>query len=124
MIFTIVYSRSVSFTLQLSQILGHSEQLYIRLPRGLRIWQFLLALMFTIVGLWVSYPFPRIMDFPSVIPAPWSYYNGNGKIWLQYSHVVSVYSIRKISPNTTNTIFNALFYLGSNHTCHSLNYCD
>ena len=43
------------FFFQLSQILGHSEQLYIRLPRGLRIWQFLLALMFTVIGLWVSF---------------------------------------------------------------------
>ena len=68
--------------------------------------------------------FSTVMDFSSIIPAPWSYYKGNGKIWLQYSHVVSVYSMRKISPNTANTIFNALFYLGSNHTCHSLNYCD
>ncbi|XP_046558585.1 tumor protein p53-inducible protein 11-like isoform X4 [Haliotis rubra] len=37
---------------KLSQILGHSDQLYIRLPQGLRVWQCLLAAMFTIIALW------------------------------------------------------------------------
>uniref|UniRef100_A0A2C9KCE4 Tumor protein p53-inducible protein 11 n=1 Tax=Biomphalaria glabrata TaxID=6526 RepID=A0A2C9KCE4_BIOGL len=37
---------------KLSQILGHSDQLYIRLPYGLRIWQLLIAIMFTFYGLW------------------------------------------------------------------------
>lgn len=37
---------------KLSQILGHSDQLYIRLPYGLRIWQMALALMFSVVGVW------------------------------------------------------------------------
>ncbi|XP_041365526.1 uncharacterized protein LOC121380660 isoform X2 [Gigantopelta aegis] len=37
---------------KLSQILGHSDQLYIKLPYGLRIWQLLLAIMFTVIALW------------------------------------------------------------------------
>ncbi|BFZ05180.1 hypothetical protein BsWGS_08219 [Bradybaena similaris] len=37
---------------KLSQILGHSDQLYIKLPYGLRLWQILMALMFTMTGLW------------------------------------------------------------------------
>ncbi|KAH9499977.1 hypothetical protein Btru_076087, partial [Bulinus truncatus] len=37
---------------KLSQILGHSDQLYIRLPYGLRLWQLLIAVMFTFYGLW------------------------------------------------------------------------
>lgn len=37
---------------KLSQILGHSDQLYVRLPWGLRAWQFVLALSFTVVSLW------------------------------------------------------------------------
>ncbi|XP_046329840.2 tumor protein p53-inducible protein 11-like isoform X3 [Haliotis rufescens] len=37
---------------KLSQILGHSDQLYIRLPQGLRVWQCMLAAMFTIIALW------------------------------------------------------------------------
>ncbi|BFZ15751.1 hypothetical protein BsWGS_18791 [Bradybaena similaris] len=37
---------------KLSQILGHSDQLYIRLPYGLRLWQLLVAVMFTLTGLW------------------------------------------------------------------------
>jgi len=37
---------------KLSQILGHSEQLYVRIPKGLRIWQFLVALTFTGMALW------------------------------------------------------------------------
>jgi len=37
---------------KLSQILGHSEQLYIRLPRGLRVWQMTVATVFTSAGLW------------------------------------------------------------------------
>ncbi|KAK7486337.1 hypothetical protein BaRGS_00022385, partial [Batillaria attramentaria] len=37
---------------KLSQILGHSDQLYVRLPWGLRAWQFILALSFTVVSLW------------------------------------------------------------------------
>ncbi|CAG5123131.1 unnamed protein product [Candidula unifasciata] len=37
---------------KLSQILGHSDQLYIRLPYGLRLWQLLVAIMFTMTGLW------------------------------------------------------------------------
>ncbi|XP_076471548.1 tumor protein p53-inducible protein 11-like isoform X3 [Babylonia areolata] len=37
---------------KLSQILGHSDQLYVRLPWGLRVWQFILALSFTVVSLW------------------------------------------------------------------------
>uniref|UniRef100_A0A0B7B6F0 Tumor protein p53-inducible protein 11 n=1 Tax=Arion vulgaris TaxID=1028688 RepID=A0A0B7B6F0_9EUPU len=37
---------------KLSQILGHSDQLYIRLPYGLRIWQLFMAIMFTVIGLW------------------------------------------------------------------------
>ena len=32
---------------QLSQILGHSDQLYTRLPRGLRIWQYTNAVAVT-----------------------------------------------------------------------------
>ena len=40
--------------LQLSQILGHSDQLYVKLPWGLRAWQFVLAISFTVVSLWVS----------------------------------------------------------------------
>ncbi|KAI0239690.1 Tumor protein p53-inducible protein 11 [Lamellibrachia satsuma] len=37
---------------KLSQILGHSEQLYIRLPRGLRIWQLVTAIIFTLLASW------------------------------------------------------------------------
>ncbi|CAG5132112.1 unnamed protein product [Candidula unifasciata] len=37
---------------KLSQILGHSDQLYIKLPYGLRIWQIVMAIMFTMTGLW------------------------------------------------------------------------
>lgn len=37
---------------KLSQILGHSDQLYIRLPSGLRIWQILLAILFSVMSLW------------------------------------------------------------------------
>ncbi|KAK2186335.1 hypothetical protein NP493_205g02000 [Ridgeia piscesae] len=37
---------------KLSQILGHSEQLYIRLPRGLRIWQLVTAVIFTLLASW------------------------------------------------------------------------
>lgn len=37
---------------KLSQILGHSDQLYIRLPWGLRTWQLVLAVTFTVVSLW------------------------------------------------------------------------
>ncbi|ESP00931.1 hypothetical protein LOTGIDRAFT_140188, partial [Lottia gigantea] len=37
---------------KLSQILGHSDQLYVRLPPGLRIWQLILAIIFTVVALW------------------------------------------------------------------------
>lgn len=37
---------------KLSQILGHSDQLYVRLPNGLRIWQFVLALLFTVIAAW------------------------------------------------------------------------
>ncbi|XP_060580953.1 uncharacterized protein LOC132737636 isoform X1 [Ruditapes philippinarum] len=39
---------------KLSQILGHSDQLYIRLPSGLRFWQIILAVVFSILSLWVS----------------------------------------------------------------------
>ncbi|XP_064635854.1 tumor protein p53-inducible protein 11-like isoform X5 [Lineus longissimus] len=42
---------------KLSQILGHSENLYVKLPRGLRIWQVLVATMFSVVSLWaLSFP--------------------------------------------------------------------
>ncbi|CAH1785480.1 unnamed protein product, partial [Owenia fusiformis] len=37
---------------KLSQILGHSEQLYVKLPKGLRIWQLVTGLMFAFVALW------------------------------------------------------------------------
>ncbi|KAK6190946.1 hypothetical protein SNE40_002705 [Patella caerulea] len=37
---------------KLSQILGHSDQLYVRLPPGLRAWQLILAVIFTIVAFW------------------------------------------------------------------------
>ncbi|XP_059178912.1 tumor protein p53-inducible protein 11-like isoform X2 [Physella acuta] len=37
---------------KLSQILGHSDQLYIRLPYGLRVWQLIMACMFTFIGTW------------------------------------------------------------------------
>lgn len=37
---------------KLSQILGHSEQLYVKLPKGLRIWQLANALMFSVIGAW------------------------------------------------------------------------
>lgn len=37
---------------KLSQILGHSDQLYIRLPSGLRIWQILLAIIFSVMSIW------------------------------------------------------------------------
>ncbi|XP_052799687.1 tumor protein p53-inducible protein 11-like [Mya arenaria] len=37
---------------KLSQILGHSDQLYIRLPNGLRIWQIFLATILSILALW------------------------------------------------------------------------
>eukprot|EP00106_Octopus_bimaculoides_P000687 XP_014768129.1 PREDICTED: tumor protein p53-inducible protein 11-like isoform X7 [Octopus bimaculoides] len=37
---------------KLSQILGHSDQLYVRLPSGLRVWQFTLALVFTVIAVW------------------------------------------------------------------------
>ncbi|KAK3598760.1 hypothetical protein CHS0354_015556 [Potamilus streckersoni] len=37
---------------KLSQILGHSDQLYIRLPSGLRIWQIVLVLIFFAMALW------------------------------------------------------------------------
>ncbi|ELU08650.1 hypothetical protein CAPTEDRAFT_215056 [Capitella teleta] len=43
---------------KLSQILGHSEQLYMKLPRGLRIWQFSTALIFTVMAIWALF-FPR-----------------------------------------------------------------
>lgn len=39
---------------QLSQILGHSDQLYIRLPPGLRIWQVAMAIIMTVMALWVN----------------------------------------------------------------------
>ena len=32
---------------QLSQILGHSDQLYTKLPRGLRVWQYSNAVVVT-----------------------------------------------------------------------------
>lgn len=37
---------------KLSQILGHSDQLYIRLPSGLRLWQIVLAVVFSVLSLW------------------------------------------------------------------------
>ncbi|KAL4224496.1 hypothetical protein ACF0H5_015197 [Mactra antiquata] len=37
---------------KLSQILGHSDQLFIRLPGGLRIWQIILAGVLSILSLW------------------------------------------------------------------------
>ncbi|XP_064601633.1 tumor protein p53-inducible protein 11-like isoform X2 [Liolophura sinensis] len=37
---------------KLSQILGHNDQLYVRLPWGLRMWQFMLAITFTVVAIW------------------------------------------------------------------------
>lgn len=45
---------------KLSQILGHSDQLYVRLPWGLRVWQFVLAVSFTVASLWA-------LVFPSQI---------------------------------------------------------
>ncbi|XP_076115203.1 tumor protein p53-inducible protein 11-like isoform X4 [Mytilus galloprovincialis] len=42
---------------KLSQILGHSDQLYVRLPPGLKIWQLVLALIFTVIALW-AFIFP------------------------------------------------------------------
>ena len=38
-------------------------------------------------------PFSTVMDFKSILPR--SCYNGNGKLWLQNSHVVLVYSLQK-----------------------------
>lgn len=43
---------------KLSQILGHSDQLYIRLPPGLRIWQVAMAIIMTVMALW-AFLFPR-----------------------------------------------------------------
>ncbi|KAL5006706.1 hypothetical protein ScPMuIL_015512 [Solemya velum] len=40
---------------KLSQILGHSDQLYVKLPHGLRIWQFILAVIFTVLALWAVF---------------------------------------------------------------------
>ncbi|KAL8592109.1 hypothetical protein ACOMHN_032579 [Nucella lapillus] len=37
---------------KLSQILGHSDQLYVKLPWGLRVWQLVLAVSFTVTSLW------------------------------------------------------------------------
>lgn len=42
---------------KLSQILGHSDQLYIQLPGGLRAWQIVLASLFTIMSVW-AFLFP------------------------------------------------------------------
>ncbi|KAK3102840.1 hypothetical protein FSP39_014337 [Pinctada imbricata] len=42
---------------KLSQILGHNDQLYVRLPPGLRIWQIVLAVIFSIMALW-AFIFP------------------------------------------------------------------
>merc|ERR1711976_975009 len=50
---------------KLSQILGHSEQLYVRTPRGLRIWQLVVALMFSGMALW-AIVFPKHL-FSSVL---------------------------------------------------------
>ncbi|XP_062568221.1 tumor protein p53-inducible protein 11-like isoform X5 [Saccostrea cucullata] len=43
---------------KLSQILGHSDQLYIRLPPGLRIWQIAMAIIMTVMASW-AFIFPR-----------------------------------------------------------------
>ncbi|XP_052270406.1 uncharacterized protein LOC127871481 isoform X3 [Dreissena polymorpha] len=37
---------------KLSQILGHSDQLYIRLPNGLRLWLIILSLLISILAVW------------------------------------------------------------------------
>ncbi|KAJ8299680.1 hypothetical protein KUTeg_023740 [Tegillarca granosa] len=46
-----------TYMVLLSQILGHSDQLYIKLPPGLRIWQVLLAVIFSLCALW-AFVFP------------------------------------------------------------------
>ena len=51
--------------LQLSQILGHSEQLFVKLPKGLRSWQLFLAIFHTFSALWVS-PTSDLSD-PSIL---------------------------------------------------------
>ncbi|XP_055998729.1 tumor protein p53-inducible protein 11-like isoform X4 [Ostrea edulis] len=43
---------------KLSQILGHSDQLYIRLPPGLRIWQIAMAIIMSVMAIW-AFTFPR-----------------------------------------------------------------
>ncbi|XP_078334995.1 tumor protein p53-inducible protein 11-like isoform X3 [Crassostrea virginica] len=43
---------------KLSQILGHSDQLYIRLPPGLRIWQIVMAIIMSTMALW-AFIFPQ-----------------------------------------------------------------
>ena len=42
---------------KLSQILGHSDQLYVRLPPGLKFWQIIIASIFTVIALW-AFIFP------------------------------------------------------------------
>ncbi|XP_069134031.1 tumor protein p53-inducible protein 11-like isoform X2 [Argopecten irradians] len=42
---------------KLSQILGHSDQLYVRLPPGLRIWHIFLATVFSAIAVW-AFMFP------------------------------------------------------------------
>jgi len=45
----------VCVSLQLSQILGHSDQLYTKLPRGLRVWQYTNAIAVTGLAAAVSH---------------------------------------------------------------------
>ncbi|XP_013407269.1 uncharacterized protein LOC106171458 isoform X2 [Lingula anatina] len=37
---------------KLSQILGHSEQLYTKLPKGLRLWQYITGVWFFLIAVW------------------------------------------------------------------------
>ncbi|XP_035824612.1 tumor protein p53-inducible protein 11 [Aplysia californica] len=67
---------------KLSQILGHSDQLYVKLPAGLRVWQVFVALMFTVIGLWAlilpSHIFHTTLETPGVelITLPIRLYGG------------------------------------------------
>ena len=55
---------------KLSQILGHSEQLYVKLPRGLRVWQFVTTSLFVIVSLWVTSSLHYAIDWVGVWVSP------------------------------------------------------
>ena len=53
--------------MQLSQILGHSDQLYTKLPRGLRVWQYSNAIAVTGLAAAVSSNLPKAFFLNSVL---------------------------------------------------------